>query len=288
MSRTSKVLPLLLILNSPLLLSEDLEVRSKLELKQTSIAAPRVSIDQNGSIFRWKRSISPSSNLTIEGPADAVNIVNLVAAGIKETHLAFEEKLAYVPSLDITIKLVSMQEFHTEFDLPSWTNAIYFKGEIILPIASGDTRLDIPELTRSVRHEYVHALINRLGNGKVPGWLDEGLAQWTEGNVHSSLPKIFRTWLSQNSLLPFGSLSKGFTQLPPKVVPVAYAQSLYATRELIRCHGFNRLTQYLEKLRKGSTHGEAFETIFGESEEIFGKRAEATIRTSLRVTSTDN
>jgi hypothetical protein len=242
-------------------------------------------VDQASSIFQWKRAINPSSNLTIEGPADSVDIVNLVAAGIKETHLAFEEKLSFIPSIDTTIKLVSIQEFHTEFTLPSWTNAIYFKGEIILPIA-GDTRLDIPELTRSVRHEYVHALINRLGNGKVPGWLDEGLAQWTEGNVHSSLPKIFRNWLSHNSVLPFSSLSKGFTQLPPKVVPVAYAQSLYSTRELIRRHGFSRLTKYLESLRKGSAHNEAFETIFGESEEMFGKRAEATIRSSLRVTST--
>jgi hypothetical protein len=229
--------------------------------------------------------VSSTSKLTIEGPADAVDVVNLVAGGIKETHLAFEEKLTYIPPIDTTIKLVSMKEFRTEFNLPSWTNAIYFKGEIILPIA-GDTRLDIPELTRSVRHEYVHAMIHRLGNGKVPGWLDEGLAQWTEGNVHTSLPKIFRTWLTTNALLPFSSLSKGFTQLPPKVVPVAYAQSLYATRELIRRHGFARLTEYLDSLRQGLTHEEAFESVFGESEQLFGRRAEAIIRTSLRVPST--
>jgi hypothetical protein len=286
MRRSVTVLPILVIINSSLVFSEDREVRSKLELQQPSITSPHTTINQSVSIFQWKRPISPSSNLTIEGPADTVDIVNLVAGGIKETHLAFEEKLTYLPSLNTTIRLVSMQDFRTEFNLPSWTNAIYFKGEIILPIA-GDTRLDIPELTRSVRHEYVHALINRLGNGKVPGWLDEGLAQWTEGNVHSSLPKIFRNWLAQNSLLPFSSLSKGFTQLPPKVVPVAYAQSLYATRELIRRHGFARLTAYLESLRMGSTHDEAFEEVFEESEEIFGKRAEATIRTSLRVPSTD-
>jgi len=284
MRRSGLVLPLIVFLNSSLLLSEDREVRSKLELQQPSLKAPQANDEQSESIFQWKRAISSSSNLTIEGPGDAVDIVNIVAGGIKETHLAFEEKLSYLPSLDTTIKLVSMKTFRTEFNLPSWTNAIYFKGEIILPIA-GDTRVDIPELTRSVRHEYVHALINRLGNGKVPGWLDEGLAQWTEGNVHSSLPKIFRTWLTTNSLLPFSSLSKGFTQLPPKVVPVAYAQSLYATRELIRRHGFARLTQYLASLRKGLTHHEAFESVFGESEEIFGRRAEATIRTSLRVPS---
>jgi len=286
MRRAGIVLPLIVFVQSSLLLSEDREVRSKLELQQPSLPDTQPGIDKPGSHFQWKRAINPSSNLTIEGPADAVDIVNLVAGGIKETHLAFEEKLTYVPSLDTTIKLVSMKEFRTEFNLPSWTNAIYFKGEIILPIA-GDTRLDIPELTRSVRHEYVHAMIHRLGSGKVPGWLDEGLAQWTEGNVHSSLPRIFRTWLTNNSLLPFGSLSKGFTQLPPKVVPVAYAQSLYATRELIRRHGFARLAQYLESLRKGLTHHDAFKAVFGESEEIFGQRAEATIRTSLRVPSTE-
>jgi len=282
MRRSDTILLIFMLLNSTLLFSEDREVRSKLELQQPLSATNRANTLKAASIFQWKRDITPAITLKIEGPADAVDIVNLIAGGIKETHIAFEEKLSSIPPLETTIRLVSKQEFHSEFNLPSWTNAIYFKGEIILPIA-GNTRIDIPELTRSVRHEYVHALINSLGNGKVPGWLDEGLAQWTEGNVHSSLPKIFRAWLTQNSLLPFHSLSKGFTQLPPKVVPVAYAQSLYATRELIRRHGFPRLAEYLKTLRQGIGHAEAFEITFGETEEQFGLKAEAIIRTTLQV-----
>jgi hypothetical protein len=272
-----KVIFIFLIIHTlhlPTAQGENLELRSKLELSDGASSASSVDI---GAITVSKSNLAKNANLTVFVPNAWTDLGAFITAGIQETYKDYSKKFTNIPPLSTRVRLMSKDTFHKELNLPSWTNAIFFRGEIVLPVNSS-TRFDLPELARSVKHEYVHALIHEMGGGKAPGWLDEGLAQWSEGSTHPALPKIFRSWLSTESFLPFSSLGKGFTQLSSRTVPVAYAQSLYSTKELIDRFGFPHLNRYFNLLRTGKDSQQAFLRTFGESEEQFGRKAEAAVR----------
>ena len=70
---------------------------------------------------------------------------------------------------------MNQEDFFNITNVPRWTNAIYFKKHIIFPIDDENQKFDIVFL-KSLRHEYMHALIYNLSNGKCASWFDEGIA----------------------------------------------------------------------------------------------------------------
>jgi hypothetical protein len=260
------------------------EVRSKLEISESDTYWYQERSLNTDSNISWKHVINNQSVLIIEGTTNNRDLFELIATDIENIHQEFKNNFGPIPPIETKVRLITKGDFHKTFQLPSWTNAIYYKGEIIIPIDSY-TRLDMEELTRSVKHEYVHALIHRLGNGRVPGWLDEGLAQLAEANVHSSLIKIFSTWLTSHKFIPPDTLAKGFTQLAPNIVPVAYAQSFFSSRELIHKHGYQNVAEYFTKLREGKKHALAFYEAFGETEQSFSAYSEKIVRQTLNLNS---
>jgi hypothetical protein len=184
------------------------------------------------------------------------------------THERYTRLLGEIPAVRSSIRLMEEQEFYRVTGAPEWTNALYLRGQIIIPLSAAET-IDHENLNRSAVHEFSHAVIHAVSGGRAPGWIDEGLAQWIEGPENPALQPALRSWLKTHQPLPLAMLQGGFTKLNPKVVPVAYAQSLYATHAMIHVHGFKRLGEYLRDLRAGATKPEAFEARFGTAEDEF-------------------
>jgi hypothetical protein len=193
---------------------------------------------------------------------------------LQKAHAHYTKLFGPIPPVETTLKLIDADVFYRETGAPSWTNALYYKGVMSIPL-NFEEPVDMDELFRSVSHEYTHAVINALSAGRTPGWLDEGLAQEAEGDVNPALEPSLKKWLFFNSPISLDLLQGGFTKLENRMVAPAYGQSLYAARVVVNTFGFKNLREYFDNLRAGKAKPEAFRAAFGISEagfeEAFGK-----------------
>jgi len=77
----------------------------------------------------------------------------------------------------IRVVLYKKQDFHAATGIGHWAGGLY-DGAVRVPIE--DLGREQATLERVLRHEVAHAFIHAAGGSGVPGWLNEGLAQWLE------------------------------------------------------------------------------------------------------------
>jgi hypothetical protein len=75
-------------------------------------------------------------------------------------------------------------DFDVVTGLDEWAGGA-FDGSIRVPVA--DLAKELPGLDRLLRHELVHAFVQNIGGRSVPGWFNEGLAQWLSGEREGAL-----------------------------------------------------------------------------------------------------
>ena len=211
------------------------------------------------------------SRLTLISPERWATVAEELSDTVKETHKRYANLFQEIPPVTTAIRLMDEQSFFETTGAPSWTNALYLRGQIIIPLSTSQP-VDTDNLRRSVRHEYTHAVINALSGGRCPCWLDEGIAQWSEGSENPALEPALRKWLVRQDPVPLGILQGGFTKLSASMVPAAYAQSLFAANSVMNSFGFEKLSKFMETLRGGEDHGDAFQESFGVSEKQFEQR----------------
>lgn len=217
------------------------------------------------------------SKITVISPLGWSNIADSLKGSVERTHREFTQLFGEIPAFKTSLRLIDEESFFLITGAPKWTNAMYYRGQIIIPLPSNEN-VDTANLERSLRHEYTHAVVHALSNGKCPGWLDEGLAQWSEGTENPALRPALLRWLKSNPPVPLNLLQGGFTKLETSMVPAAYAQSLYATNSVINNHGFLQLRSYFDRLREGASKSEAFINNFKLSESSFEQRLGSTLR----------
>jgi hypothetical protein len=194
-------------------------------------------------------SLPKGGMIHLNSQSNFFEINAVVTTAIKKTQQDLETFFGPLPAISIQVKLMTQEVFTLSTGVPSWTNALYYHDTIIIPINTA--RINEEELIRSVRHEFTHAVIHELSDGKCPGWLDEGLAQYMEGTPNPLIRLALAQWLSKNPPVPFHMLQKGFTKLEKKYVAPAYAQSLWAAHVMIQGQGFLKIRNYLDELRQG-------------------------------------
>lgn len=217
------------------------------------------------------------SQLNLVSPGQWSTLATELVGTLKSLHQRYSTMFGEIPPFTTTVRLMDEETFYLSTGAPRWTNAMYYKGQIIIPLSDESAR-DRENLIRSVKHEYTHAVINSLSGGRCPGWLDEGLAQWAEGSENPALQPALLDWLSDNEPVSLGLLQGGFTKLATKMVPAAYAQSLYAAHHVIDRFGFVKIGEYLENLRKGDDKRTAFQKSFLVQESIFERGLGSSLR----------
>lgn len=206
--------------------------------------------------------------LVVISPLSLPALPSYVSTTIRSTHQQYEELVGPLPPVDAVVKFLNEELFYKTTAAPRWTNALFFRGQILLPLAK-DTVEDQDNLKRSLKHEYSHAVLHAITNGKCPGWFDEGFAQLAEGPELLSLKRALKSWLATKDVVSFRSLKGGFTRLNPEMVPPAYAQSLYASRFLRDSQSASKIRTFLLLLRSGEPQESAFTSAFDMSLDAF-------------------
>ncbi len=222
-------------------------------------------------------SLRGGSTLTLISPQAWAPLAEKIRAVLESTHDNYANLLGEVPAFTTAVRLMDEDTFFAATGAPRWTNAMYYKSQIIIPLAA-NTQIDMDGLTRAIKHEYTHAIIHALSGGRCPGWLDEGLAQWAEGSENPALRPALKIWVRERGAVPLALLQGGFTRLEQKMVPAAYAQSLYAAYVVLDSFGFSTLRNFFDGLRDGRTKSEAFERSFGVSEISFETQLQASLK----------
>ena len=209
---------------------------------------------------------------------EAIELRNLASASLailNESSQEYSRILGTSPKRGVTVELVKGRIRIGESFAPEWTSAVFYRGKIIIPTNSRPT---MSELRRTLRHEYAHAVIAELSASRCPAWLDEGLAQYLEGEINPRLGPALRRLISSGSAFSLSDLREGFFSMAEGDAASAYAQSLFVTRNLINSSGFGGLRKYLRSLSKGMNYERAFSSAFGISQRSYERRLTPLIR----------
>jgi hypothetical protein len=209
-------------------------------------------------------ALTGGSTITLVSERAFSEIAEYLKDDLQIAHKELSQTYGHPEPFYTSLRILSRRAFTEETAAPSWTNAIFLKGEILIPIDSIET-IDLEDLSRAARHEYSHSFLNNLTKGRCPGWLDEGLAQLFEGEESQLSKHAIKNWFSSRIVVPFSMLKGGFTKLDHKLVPNAYAQSFFSAKYIRDTFSTETLKNYFNSLHNGEDSESAFRDHFGFS-----------------------
>ncbi|MBI5887596.1 MAG: hypothetical protein HZB82_02630 [Deltaproteobacteria bacterium] len=174
---------------------------------------------------------------------------HVIAILLEEAYMKIGSDLGFYPADRIEAVLYAKEQFRDVTRSPAWAGALY-DGRIKVP-AGGITEKS-SELEKVLFHEYTHSLVQRLSRGRAPTWLNEGLAQYEEGQDDSRYADALREF-SRNGKKTFSlrALEGSFMGLTSSQAQSAYILSHSATRYIIREFGVSAVKRILEALASG-------------------------------------
>jgi tetratricopeptide (TPR) repeat protein len=127
----------------------------------------------------------------------------------------------------IRVVLYKKNAFHEATGMGHWAAGL-FDGAIRVPIE--DLGREQATLERVLRHEVAHAFVRASGGDRVPGWLNEGLAQWLEFPFvvdRGRAVEAARVRLRGAKLVPLGELQSSLGENRTDAeVALAYTEAL--------------------------------------------------------------
>lgn len=152
---------------------------------------------------------------------------------------------------------------------PEWAVAVYENDRIIIRqegvVAAPDGRF-----FNILEHELAHAVLDDMfggAKGKLPRWLNEGLAVTISGDWESPAQwdrrkVILRSAIKKGCGYSFDEISEGFPR-GSWLAEVAYAQSADFTQFLLKKGGWKRMSALLKRLAAGESIESASRNIYG-------------------------
>jgi tetratricopeptide (TPR) repeat protein len=236
--------------------------RRSLELKKDDAIKQKLArvIKEKKASMAYENSTSRHFLMKYDGGAADPGLVREVSDYLEETYQKLSRQFDAYPTAPFVVVLYPRTAFFNSTDAPMWSAGVN-DGKIKLPIMGIDSLND--DLRLVLTHELTHSFINFKTSGNCPVWLQEGLAQYSEGRRTGSEAREALTALSKNSKLPpIERLSGSFSGANSDVAGVVYAESLAFTEYLIERYRFYQVNELLNRLEKGDTLEEAFQQAF--------------------------
>ena len=186
-----------------------------------------------------------------------------VLAALERSYGILRDWFGFDPVLDdpertpIRVVLYRPEAFDALTGLGDWAGGA-FDGTIRISVA--DLEREAARWRRVAQHELAHAYLRALGGRDVPGWLNEGLAQWLEGMPRGWRLKAARERLAGTSLFPLEDLQGSLARWSDtEAIARAYAQSLVLVDHIAAQYGDEALRAMVRGCADGVAVGESFE-----------------------------
>jgi len=149
---------------------------------------------------------------------------------------------------NIFVSLYTDEAYVDVTQAPAWSAALN-DGKIRIPI-SGLQSVS-PQLASVLRHELTHSFIHQITHGRVPQWLNEGIAQVEQGLTTSPYGRRLAALYVSGNQIPLNNLESRFSSYSAAEASVAYAESLAATEYIRNTYGMPDVARILQRLGEG-------------------------------------
>jgi hypothetical protein len=165
---------------------------------------------------------------------------------------------------------------------PGWAAGLAFADSNIVLMGVGPENLDWGKTAAA--HELTHVLVGHLTFsclGRVPTWLNEGIAVYGEGGLDETSAAALATAIEANQLMSVRVLSGQFTEHADKA-NLSYWQSYSLVNFLIGEFGSEKLLALFGTLRDGRTIEEGMSQVYDLSLDDFEDRWRASVGAPAR------
>ncbi len=158
---------------------------------------------------------------------------------------AISSALNFTPAEPIGVILYTGQAFADITRAPGWVGALN-DGRIRVPVQGLTSVSD--ELSRALKHELTHSFVREKTRGHCPVWLQEGIAQWMEGERSGETAGLLAAVYERKASPLLGALEGSWMGLPAGVAAHAYAWSLAVVEYIVATDGMGDLQRLLDRV----------------------------------------
>jgi len=196
---------------------------------------------------------------------------------------AIESELNYTPPESIGVVLYTDEAFRDITRAPSWAGALY-DGRIRVPV-QGLAAVD-GELSRSLKHELTHSFIAQKTRSAcmglaascaihAPTWIQEGLAQWMEGQRSGEDAAVLLQIYSAGHAIPLGRLEGSWLNMSGDTARYAYAWALANIEYIVQADGMGDMERILDRIGAGmATEAALREVLHSDYNDLMQSTAE--------------
>ena len=195
----------------------------------------------------YKENVSAHFNLKYSGSAEPA-LARDVLRTLEMHFAAIESELNFTPPDSIGVILYTQQAFADITKAPGWVGALN-DGRIRVPV-QGLTSMT-PELSRVLKHELTHSFVGQKTGARAPTWIQEGLAQWMEGQRSSQNAAALTQIYADGHAASLGNLEGSWMGLNRDQAAYAYSWALANVEYIIDADGMADIERILEHISAG-------------------------------------
>ncbi len=225
--------------------------------KEVQVALDKALADKKEE-ESYKENESSHFKLRYSGAA-APALARDVLRTLERHFSAIESELNFTPPEPIGVILYTQDAFSDITKAPAWAGALN-DGRIRVPV-QGLAAVD-GELSRVLKHELTHSFIAQKTRSaciglaascgiRAPAWIQEGLAQWMEGQRSredaAALVKIY----SAGQAIPLSRLEGSWLNMSGDTARYAYAWALANMEFIVQADGMGDVERILDRIGAG-------------------------------------
>jgi tetratricopeptide (TPR) repeat protein len=224
---------------------KSLQLRPDDQVKQLLARAERES--RTEADFRQEESLH--FTLRYEGSQSADALRRQILETLEADYRDLQNDLNAAPR-NIFVSLYTDRAFFDVTQAPAWSAALN-DGKIRIPISGIQTVT--PELARVLRHELTHSFVMQITHGRVPQWLNEGIAELEQGVSTVAFGPRLAALYSTGHQIPLNQLEGNFESYSSGEASVVYAEALAAVEYIRQTYGMSEVARLLQRLGEGQS-----------------------------------
>jgi tetratricopeptide (TPR) repeat protein len=257
--------------------------------KEVQAALNRALADQREE-ESYKENESSHFKLRYSGAA-APALARDVLRTLERHFSAIESELSYTPPESIGVILYTQDAFSDITKAPAWAGALN-DGRIRVPV-QGLAGVD-SELSRVLKHELTHSFIAQKTRSAcmelaascrihAPAWIQEGLAQWMEGQRSGEDAAVLLQIYSGGQAIPLSRLEGSWMNMSGDTARYAYAWALANIEYIVHAGGMGDVERILDRIGAGmATEAALREVLHSDSNDLMKSTAEYLRKTYAR------
>ena len=230
----------------------------------------------------YKENESSHFKLRYNGAA-APALARDVLRTLEKHFSAIESELNFTPPESIGVILYTQDAFSDITRAPAWAGAVN-DGRIRVPV-QGLESVD-SELSRVLKHELTHSFIAQKTRSAcmglkascaihAPTWVQEGLAQWMEGQRSGESAAVLVQIYSDGHAIPLGRLEGSWLNMSGEMARYTYAWALANIEYIVQAGGMGDIERILDRVGAGmATEAALREVLHSDYNDLMQSTAE--------------